>query len=173
MARFCGQERCLIDANGRVRLSPRFEQAFRSAGALEIVLHCMPEGALAVYPLPNWEQVRAADEARSAGRAGSSVVARRQLRRFGAMTQVETLTNQGRVTVPPMFRKLLGLEPGTDVVLVGCEIGVEVWNAARWEAEFRVLWEHEAARADAEMKADVAEAGRRLPAAPDAGGVQP
>jgi len=159
MARFCGQERCLIDANGRIKLSPRFEQDFRRAGALEIVLHCLPEAALGVYPLPVWEEIRA-QEAKSVLKAATSIVARRQLRRFGAMTQIETLSNQGRLTVPPGFRDILQLAPGTEAILVGCEIGVEIWNAERWQKEVQLLWEHEAERGEAEMKADVLSAGK-------------
>ena len=75
------------------------------------------------------------------------------------MTQVETLSNQGRLTVPPGFRDALDLGPGAEAVLVGSEIGVEIWNAARWEAELRLLQKHEAERAAAEMRADVVMAG--------------
>ncbi|MFA4944240.1 MAG: hypothetical protein WC789_06010 [Lentisphaeria bacterium] len=164
MARFCGQDRCLIDANGRLKLSARFEQDFRAAGALEIVLHCLAEGALAIYPLPVWEQMRA-EEAKTALKAGTSIVARRQLRRFGAMTQVEALSNQGRITVPTEFRPLLKLEPGTGAVVVGCEIGVEVWNADRWAAELQLLREHDVQCAEMEMKAAVAAAGIPQPPA--------
>ncbi len=159
MPKFCGQEKCLIDANGRVKLAPRFEREFREEGAAEIVLHCLPEGGLGAYPPAVWDKIRAA-ETDAVMRSATSVVARRQLRRFGAMTQAEELSNQGRITIPAGFRGMLGLEPGTEVVLVGCECGVEVWNAGRWQEEQKRLWEHEALRAEAEMKADVASAGR-------------
>lgn len=160
MTGFCGQERCLIDANGRVKLPPRFEQDFRKAGALEIVLHCLPEGALAVYPPAVWEQLRA-QEAQAALKVVSSIVARRQLRRFGAMTQTEPLSPQGRITIPPGFRSALALEPGSEVMVVGSEIGIEIWNAARWQKEMQLLGEHETLRAEMEMKADVQSAGRQ------------
>ncbi len=158
MPKFCGQEKCLVDANGRVKLSPRFERAFREEGAVEVVLHCLPEGGLGVYPPSVWNRLRAAEE-QTVLKAATSVVARRQLRRFGAMTQSEELSNQGRITLPAGFRGMMGLEPGTEAVLVGCECGIEIWNAERWQAEQKRLWEHEASRAEAEMKADVAAAG--------------
>ncbi len=158
MTGFCGQDRCLIDANGRLKLPPRVEQAFRRAGALEIVFHCLPEGALAVYPIAFWEQLRA-EEAKDALRTAASIVIRRQLRRFGALTQVETLSNQGRITIPAGFRSLVALEPGTEAVVVGCEVGVEIWNSGRWQEELGLVRDHETLRADAEMKADVAAAG--------------
>ena len=150
---FCGQERCLVDTNGRVKLSARFVDDFRSAGD-QVVVHCLPEGALAVYPFRVWQAMRPGEE-RSETEAALSVVQRRRLRRFGAMTQVQALTNQGRITIPAQFRPLLDLEPGREVVTVGCEIGVEIWAAARWEREFDLLRQHEEQRAAAEMSADL------------------
>ncbi len=134
---FCGQDRCLIDANGRVKFSPRFLADLRRTGG-ELVLHCLPEGALGVYPTATWTQMRQG-EPRPAARAAQSREFRRRLRRFGAFTQSERLTNQGRITIPPQFRSLLALEPGTDAMLVGCEVGVEVWNGGRWSEEFERL----------------------------------
>lgn len=164
MVQFCGQERCTIDANGRVKLSPRFLVDFRRHGS-DVVMHCLPERALGVYPVSLWLQMRQA-EPRPATRASQSIVFRRSLRRFGAVTQVEQISNQGRITIPASFRSLLGLPPGSEAVLVGTEIGVEVWTTEAWQTEFRLLTEHEQLKADAEMAADLVEGG---PAAP--GGV--
>jgi DNA-binding transcriptional regulator/RsmH inhibitor MraZ len=154
MSHFYGQERCIVDANGRIRLSPRFLADCRAAGT-EVVLFCLPEGALGIYPAAVWSQMREA-EARPASRAATSVVFRRQLRRFGALSQAETVSNQGRITVPVHFRSLLDLEPGAEAVVVGSELGLEVWNRKRWEAEFLLIREHELQKAAAEMSADLA-----------------
>lgn len=153
MLQFCGQDRCLVDANGRVKLGPRFLSDFRQVGG-DVVLHCLPEGALGVYPEAVWHKMRQA-EARPELQAARSVVHRRRLRRFGAMSQAEKLTNQGRITIPTGYRELLELQPGTEVVLVGCEIGMEIWNTTRWQAELRRLHEHELQKAEAEMSADL------------------
>jgi len=158
MVRFCGQEACLIDANGRVKLPPRFLTDFRQDDE-SVVLHCLPEGALGIYPAPVWTQMRQG-EARPAAKAATSILFRRQLRRFGALTQSERITNQGRITVPNPFRELLGLEPGQNVILVGTEIGVEIWNAERWQDEFQILREHERRKAELEMTADLETPGR-------------
>jgi DNA-binding transcriptional regulator/RsmH inhibitor MraZ len=153
MPEFCGQETCLLDANGRVKLSPRFLNDFRQYGN-EVVLHCLPEGALGVYPRHIWQQMRQ-NEPRPATRAATSLVFRRQLRRFGAYSQAESISNQGRITVPNEFRELVQLIPGEPATLVGCEIGIEIWNGARWKEESRRLLEHEAQRGDMEMDADL------------------
>jgi len=141
MVPFCGQERCLIDANGRIKLGARFLNDFRRTGD-EVVLYCLPEGALGVYPTSTWLQMRQR-EARPAIRAATSVEFRRELRRFGAMSQPEKLSNQGRITVPSHFRSALALDPGQDVILVGCEIGVEAWNAESWRHELDQLREQQ------------------------------
>ena len=154
---FCGQDRCLVDANGRVKLGPRFMADFRRVGD-QVMLHCLPEGALGIYPMPVWKQMRQ-EEPRPAARAAKSIVYRRQSRRFGAFAQPDRLTNQGRLTIPNPFRSLLELEPGTDVSVVGCEIGIEIWNHERWQREFKTLLEHELQKADAEMSADLTMAG--------------
>lgn len=153
MIQFCGQNKCLLDSNGRVKLTPHFLNDFRNAGD-SVVLHCLPEGALAVYPSETWEQMRSA-EPKPAAQAGQSIVFRRRLRRTGAFTQEQEISKQGRLTIPPNFRPLTGLEAGGEVYLVGTEIGVEIWSREKWEQELALLREHEMRRAKAEMEADV------------------
>jgi DNA-binding transcriptional regulator/RsmH inhibitor MraZ len=84
-----------------------------------------------------------------------NIALRREMRRFGAMSQPERISNQGRITIPPHFRTLLALSPGAEVVAAGSEIGVEIWNAARWEEELLRLEEHESRKAEAAMTADL------------------
>jgi len=150
---FSGQEKCLVDKSGRVKLPTRFTEAFKASDHT-VVAHCLSEGALALYPLSVWQQMRQA-EPRPAPKAAESIVFRRQLRRFGALSQQQQITNQGRVTIPPAFREMTKLDPGTEAYLVGAEIGLEVWNAERWEQELKTLQEHEQEKAQAEMAADV------------------
>ncbi len=150
---FCGQDYCTVDANGRVKLSPRLLMDFGQRGE-SVVVHCLPEGALGVYPESVWRQMRERETA-SEPAAARSIVARRQLRRFGALSQVDAISRQGRITIPVPFREITGLAPGTEAVLVGVEIGVEVWSAVRWNAEFQTLLQHEQEKAEREMQADL------------------
>ena len=158
MVRFCGQDSCLVDANGRVKLSPRFLADFREVGG-STVLRCLPEGALGVYPEAIWQQMRQG-EANAAAKAGTSAAYRRQLRLFGALSEQQTITNQGRLTIPVHLRERLGLGPGTEVMVVGSELGVEVWEATRWQAELDLLSQHELQKAEADMAAELAAAGQ-------------
>ena len=154
MLSFCGQDRSSIDSNGRVKFSPRTVKDFMNRCNGEIVLHCLPEGALAVYPEEIYMQMRRA-ESRPAEKAGSSMVFRRTLRRFGALSSSEKISAQGRVTLPSGFREMLELTPGAEIVVVGAEIGVEIWNAARWEAELKKINEHAEEKGEREMAADL------------------
>lgn len=154
MPLFCGQDNCSIDANGRVKFSPRFIRDFSDRCDGNIVLHCLPEGAVAVYPEDVYERMRGADP-RRAEKAGASALHRRELRRFGALSQQDTISAQGRVTIPNAYRAYAGLSPGSEAVVVGVEIGVEVWNAERWAAELSDINHHLREKSEREMAADL------------------
>jgi len=155
MVPFCGQESGLVDANGRVRFSPRFQADFQACGEGEVVMHCLPEGAVAVYPEGAYQEMRRG-ESRPAERAAQSLVFRRQLRRFGALSQPDRLSRQGRITLPAAMREFAELEPGAELVVVGVELGVELWNKRRWEKELRRIHQHLADKGEREMASDLA-----------------
>ena len=151
---FCGQDKCSIDANGRLKLSPRALSDFAEHGGSDVVLHCLPEGALAVYPESIYLQMRR-NETKPAERAGESMVFRRSLRRFGALSQSEKISPQGRITLPVPYRDHSGIAPGSEVVVVGVEIGVEIWEAARWAEEMAQINTHNREKGEREMAADL------------------
>ncbi len=140
MLSFCGIDKCSVDANGRIKLSPRVIEDFAARGS-DVVLHCLPEGTIAVYPEEIYLEMRK-HENNPAERAADSIVFRRTLRRFGAWTQSEKISPQGRITLPQMFKEHAKITNGTDAVVVGIEIGVEIWSLQRWEEEQRKVMEH-------------------------------
>ena len=153
MLSFCGTDRCLMDANGRIKFSPRVLEDFARSGS-EVVLHCLPEGAVAVYPEKVYEAMRNA-EPNAAERAGKSMLFRREQRRFGAWSMPCKISTQGRVTIPPEYREFAGLAAAGSVVVAGVEIGVEIWDAARWQEEQRKLMEHAREKGEQEMNDDL------------------
>ena len=153
MIPFCGCDFCSLDANGRIKLSPRTLADFEQAGS-DPVLHCLPEGALGVYPESVFLEMRGTEE-HSPQRAGASFVARRTMRRFGAMSRSESISAQGRLTIPAFFRDFAGLTKETDVVVVGVEIGVEIWAASRWKTEQERIREHMKEKDRREMEDDL------------------
>lgn len=154
MLSFCGQDKCSVDSNGRVKFSPRVISDFTEKCNGEVVLHCLPEGALAVYPEDIYLEMRRA-EAKPAEKAGSSLVFRRNIRRFGALSSPETISAQGRITLPTGYRDMLELNPGEDIIVVGVEIGIEIWNASRWNAELTKINAHAEEKGEREMAADL------------------
>jgi MraZ protein len=154
MIQFCGQDKCSIDANGRVKLSPKFLADFAEQSSGQVILRCLPEGAVAVYPEPVYIQMRRS-ELRPAEKAAESLLFRRTLRHFGALSQQETISAQGRITLPPVYREHAGLSAGSEAVVVGVEIGVEIWSAERWAEELARLSEHIREKGEREIAADL------------------
>lgn len=154
MLAFCGHDCCSLDSNGRIKLSPRVLKNFDDTCRGDVVLHCLPEGGIAVYPEDIYLEMRRHEEA-PAARAANSLVFRRSMRRFGAMSKSEKISRQGRVTIPPAYRAYAALEPGADVSVVGVEIGVEIWNTERWNEEISKINEHVREKGLREMVADL------------------
>ncbi len=155
MLEFCGQEQCMIDGNGRVKLSAGELRNFKRHTDGDVILYCLPEGAIAVYPPAIWETMRGAEPDR-ASKAANSVVFRRSLRRFGAMSSGAVISNQGRITISPLFRDYASLQPNSEVFVIGCEIGVEIWNSERWREETQLIQQHISDKSVHEMDADLA-----------------
>ena len=154
MLAFCGQDKCVVDANGRVKLSPRYLTDFEKYGSSDVVLRCLPEGALAVYPEAVYLQMRS-NEAKPAERAATSFVFRQTLRHFGSLSQSEKISAQGRLTLPQAYREHAVLKAGSDAVVVGVEIGVEIWNAEKWAEELVRVNSHFREKGEREMAADL------------------
>ena len=154
MLTFCGLDYCMMDGNGRIRLNTRFIDAFLAQDGGAFAMHCLPEGALALYPESTFQSIfRPATADLSA--VGESFLARRMLRRIGGRTREDVLTRQGRVTVPPAFREFAELVPGTEICVVGVELGVELWNVKRYETEQSEIIAHELERGRLEMASDL------------------
>ncbi len=154
MLSFCGQDRCSVDANGRLKLSPKVVADFTGKCGGQVVMHCLPEGAIAIYPEEIYLEMRR-QETLPAAKAANSMVFRRSMRRFGAMSSPESISNQGRVTLPQAFREYAELKPGSEVFVVGVEIGIEIWKAERWAEEINRMNEHAREKGEREMAADL------------------
>ena len=154
MLAFCGIDYCSMDSNGRVKLSPKNLEDFTSKGT-DIVLYCLPEGAVAVYPEETYLKIRQEREV-TENRAAGSFLGRQMLRRSGAWSQSQRITAQGRITIPQAFREHAGFGSGSQkMVIVGVEIGVELWTVERWEAERRRMEEHDNLKREQEMQSDL------------------
>jgi transcriptional regulator MraZ len=154
MLPFCGQDQCSVDANGRIKFSPRLIADFTAECEGEVVIHCLPEGTIAVYPEATYLEMRQSVTT-AAAQAASSLLLRRSMRRFGALSKSETISRQGRITLPPAYRQYAEIMAGSEVIVVGTEIGVEVWNTTRWTEEMEKMNEHFVLKGKQEMSADL------------------
>jgi DNA-binding transcriptional regulator/RsmH inhibitor MraZ len=94
-------------------------------------------------------------DSESEKKAGESMLFRRKLRRFGALSSYEKISRQGRITIPQGFRELTSLTPGINAVVVGVEIGVEIWNAEIWTRELQMIQKHLSDKGELEMEMDL------------------
>lgn len=156
MLTFNGIDKSLLDANGRVKLSPRFLGDFAkvSKNGREVVLHCLPEGALAVYPEEVFAQMRSAKE-NAPDLAANSILYRRELRRFSAFSTPAVISPQGRLTIPPEYREFAHLTVSENIMVIGVEIGVEIWNCERWKEECDCVMKHAVDKGENEMLSDL------------------
>ncbi len=152
--KFCGQERCIIDGNGRIKLGANILRDFQENSDQSVILHCLVEGALAVYPPSVWMQMRGDDQTKEI-KAANSVVFRRSLRRFGAFSLSAMISNQGRITIPNSYREHADLVLNSEIMVVGCEIGLEIWNCDRWYNEMKLIHQHVLDKNKNEMDADL------------------
>ena len=154
MNRFLGQEKASIDSSGRLKLPSVYYSLFDEGGVGELILYCLPEGAVGIYPIETWKEIRELEEAQKK-LAAHSFVHRRQMRQFGAMSQQVSLSKQGRITIPALFREFASIDNSEPIILAGVEIGLEIWNADRWKAEMLDIQNHYNTKASQEMNLDL------------------
>ena len=153
MFAFNGIDKSQLDTNGRIKLSPRILGDFAKSGN-NVVLHCLPEGALAVYPEEIFLQMRN-EKSDAARRAANSLLFRRELRRFNAWSTPAVISPQGRITIPGEYREFAALAVSENVMVVGVEIGVEIWNCERWKQEQECVMNHAVEKGENEMIGDL------------------
>jgi MraZ protein len=114
-----------LDVKGRITVPSRWRDLLMASVSGQMVVAKNPDGCLALYPLPVWEQFEQSvlslsteDEA---------------WRRFfiGSATEVE-IDSASRVLLPPELREWAGLE--REVKFMGVGPHFELWDMARYEA---------------------------------------
>ncbi|MEA2013012.1 MAG: hypothetical protein U9O87_08050 [Verrucomicrobiota bacterium] len=150
---FTGQYSISLDSSGRLKFPSNILQDFLSFASGEVVIYFLSEGCLAVYPLEIWSKMRE-EELGNLKIVPQSIVARRRLRR-GALTQNEKISKQGRITIPQQFRKMCKIYDTESVMMIGSEIGIEIWSEESWERELAIILEHDSEKSQNEMNQDL------------------
>jgi MraZ protein len=126
---FAGEYEHRIDPQGRVAIPARFKMAFIDG----IVLGRGYDNCLVIYTPEEWD--RAGSEISQ--QPNTSASARKLARLTFSGAFVGTLDRSGRVVVPVQLREYAGL--GEDVVIAGTGRFIEIWSAAAWAEERRIL----------------------------------
>lgn len=120
--RFLGEFQHALDAKGRVVLPADYREPLAEGAVLTRVL----DGCLAVYSQGEFDQL--ADQVRESARRSERH--RRAARSWFSSARAFVPDKQGRVPIPQTLREYAGLE--RDVMVLGVDRRIELWNPARW-----------------------------------------
>jgi len=122
---FFGEFEYKIDEKGRVPIPPRFRRELKDG----VVLTQGIEKCITAYPLSEWQNL--------ATTLTSGSLTRSKLRRLSraifATAFSTNLDAQGRVALPVPLREYA--EIVNDVVIIGANNCLELWNPVHWEEE--------------------------------------
>jgi MraZ protein len=122
---FFGEFEYKIDEKGRVPIPPRFRGLLRAG----MVLSPGVEGCITVYPLNEWKKLA---DSLSAGSLSPSKL--RALKRVVFATAFSLkMDGQGRIALPAPLKT--HAEIVSEVVMIGANNYLELWNKVRWEEE--------------------------------------
>lgn len=122
---FFGEFEYKIDEKGRVPVPPKFRSALREG----VVLTPGLEKCITAYPLPEWKKVAAT---LTTGAVSSAKLRRLNRAVFATAFSLE-VDRQGRIALPAPLRQYALIED--DVVIIGANNYLELWNKELWEAE--------------------------------------
>ena len=122
---FFGEFEYKVDEKGRVPMPPRFRGLLKAG----MMLSPGVEGCITVYPLNEWKKL---EERLAKGALSPSKM--RMLRRavFATAFSVK-LDGQGRIALPAPLKT--HAEIVSEVIVIGADNYLELWNKIRWEEE--------------------------------------
>jgi len=132
-----GEIKRTIDERFRLTLPPDFADDI-SSGAGELVVAKERAGCLSLWPVADWKErldngvsllQQKIDTGRMEQRWGD---VQRLGRLLSTRHQEVRLAGRSRLLIPEGFRQFLGVDPGSEVVVVGAVICVEIWNPEMW-----------------------------------------
>ena len=122
-----GQFTYTLDDKGRLTIPSRF----RDELPVNIVVTRGLDRCLTVYPIDVWKEI--SQKVTSLPYADPRG---RTLRRVFFADAVDAeLDKQGRVLIPDRLREHAGLDLSSEVLVVGLDRFIELWDPARWESQ--------------------------------------
>ena len=128
-----------LDDRFRLALPPELVDPLVASGP-GILLAKERAGCLSLWSAAVWKPRldAAVDVLRTKLQAGLLAQRTTQVQDLGRLLstrqRVVTLAGRGRLVVPEGFREFLAVEPGTDLIVVGAAVCVELWQPAAWSA---------------------------------------
>lgn len=120
---FSGEYEHNIDDKGRLIIPARL----RSELPDEVFITRGLDGCLFLFPIGTWNE--------KASQLGNLSLTRSQARSLSRLLfsgNETTLDKQGRISIAAPLRGYSGIELGEEVVVVGVNNHIELWNKARW-----------------------------------------
>jgi MraZ protein len=128
-----------LDDRYRISMPPELLGPLASSGT-KMVLAKERAGCLSLWPAAIWKpRIDAAiDVVRTKLQAGLLNQRVGNVQDLGRLLSTRhkavALAERGRLVIPEGFREFLAVEPGTDLLVVGAAVCVELWQPAAWTA---------------------------------------
>ena len=127
MKSFQGSTIVKLDMSGRLKLPPDVVADFMNVDPTgKVFLKYLPERAVAIRPANRINPVPPSDSAEEEYDDNAEI--RIRLRQVSLLSNVDTISPQGRLTLPQSLLKRLDVKTGEDVALVGFGYGYEIWK---------------------------------------------
>ena len=126
-----------LDERYRLSIPPELADALAAETADSILAKERP-GCLSLWSGINWQKrldegVGVVESKIEAGRLEGRLEEVQQLGRLlSTRHRAVQLAGRGRLVVPEGFREFLGVEPGSEVMVVGAAVCIEIWQPERW-----------------------------------------
>jgi MraZ protein len=132
---FIGTYKATLDAKGRLMVPAKIREALLSE-YMPILIVSAYSNYLVAYPVEEWEKL--------SERIRELPQMQRDLSNFQRVLYSSAcecpLDKQGRILIPANLRVHAGIE-GNDVIILGVDTRVEIWNPDRWEERERTIRE--------------------------------
>ena len=134
MKSFQGSTLSKLDESGRLKLPPNVVADFKSVDHTgNVVLKYLPEGAIAIRPANAFESTPSS--ASSENDDYSDPAVRIRLRKASLLINYDTISDQGRLTLPKNLLDRIAVKAGQNVALIGVSNGYEIWHPESLDAE--------------------------------------
>ena len=132
-----GEYRRLLDERFRLSLPSELIRSW-GEGRTEAVLAKEKPGCVSLWQTESWEggMESGLDVVRSRMEAGRLRDQMSLLQTFGRLMSTRHrrvhIAGRGRLALPEGFREFLGAEPGSELIVVGAAVCIEIWQTEAW-----------------------------------------